>query len=231
MDSIETIRISSIDELEIDSSINGIIFDYGGTLDSRGDHWSHIILDSYRSTGLDIHVDAFIDAYIYGERALASRPAILQTDTFRELMRKKITIETDWLLANKHITLADAKLAGRIADRCYEHARECVAESSRTLNRLAGSYPMVLVSNFYGNINAVLSDFGIRDCFKTVIESAVVGIRKPDPGIFRLGIDALGLRAGEVLVVGDSISKDILPAQSLGCRTALVTGRPWPPKI
>ena len=41
---------------ETDSGIKGIIFDYGGTLDSRGDHWSHIILDAYRGSGRDITI-------------------------------------------------------------------------------------------------------------------------------------------------------------------------------
>ena len=57
--------------------------------------------------------------------------------------------------------------------------------------------------------------------------SAVVGIRKPDPRIFRLGVDALGLPPKEILVVGDSLKKDILPAESIGCRTAWLKGKGW----
>ena len=86
---------------------------------------------------------------------------------------------------------------------------------------------MVLVSNFYGNIGAVLREYGINSYFRDVIESAVVGVRKPDPAIFRLGTDALGLPPDEVLVVGDSIGKDIVPARSIGCETAWIEGKPW----
>ncbi|MDE6812208.1 MAG: HAD-IA family hydrolase, partial [Duncaniella sp.] len=56
-----------------------------------------------------------------------------------------------------------------------------------------------------------------------------VGVCKPDPASFQLGVDALGLSPSDVLVVGDSMSKDILPASSIGCMTALIEGRPWPP--
>ncbi|MGN1252333.1 MAG: HAD family hydrolase, partial [Muribaculaceae bacterium] len=63
--------------------------------------------------------------------------------------------------------------------------------------------------------------------FKGVIESAVVGVRKPDPAIFMLGVVALGLKPEEVLVVGDSLRKDILPARSIGCHTAWIKGRGW----
>ena len=85
----------------------------------------------------------------------------------------------------------------------------------------------MLVSNFYGNISRVLDDFGIGKYFKEVIESAVVEIRKPDPRIFEKGVEALGLSPEEVLVVGDSYKKDILPAQEAGCRTLWLKGRGW----
>ena len=86
---------------------------------------------------------------------------------------------------------------------------------------------MVLVSNFYGNIESVLKTYNLDKYFKTIVESAVVGVRKPDPAIFGLGVDALGLKPEEVLVVGDSVSKDIVPARALGCATACIQGRPW----
>ena len=34
-------------------NIKGIIFDYGGTIDSRGVHWSEIIWDGYCKAGAD----------------------------------------------------------------------------------------------------------------------------------------------------------------------------------
>ena len=86
---------------------------------------------------------------------------------------------------------------------------------------------MVLVSNFYGNMPTVLGEFGLDGLFVSVVESAVVGIRKPDPRIFALGVDALQLPARDVTVVGDSYYKDILPARSLGCRTVWIKGLGW----
>ena len=54
-----------------------------------------------------------------------------------------------------------------------------------------------------------------------------MGVRKPDPAIFMLGVVALGLEPRQVLVVGDSLRKDILPARSIGCHTAWIKGRGW----
>ncbi len=85
----------------------------------------------------------------------------------------------------------------------------------------------MLVSNFYGNIESVLSDFNLLGYFRSIIESAVVGVRKPDPRIFSLGVEALGLKPSEVLVVGDSYKKDIVPAESIGCKVAWLKGKGW----
>ena len=86
---------------------------------------------------------------------------------------------------------------------------------------------MVLVSNFYGNIATVLREFSLDGIFQHIVESAVVGIRKPDPRIFTLGVEALGLDPSEIVVVGDSIDKDIIPARQAGCHTVWIKGEGW----
>ena len=83
------------------------------------------------------------------------------------------------------------------------------------------------MSNFYGNMETVLQEFGFDGLFQQVIESAVVGIRKPDSRIFTLGVKALGLQPHEVLVVGDSMSKDMVPAKDAGCWTVWLKGEGW----
>ena len=42
-----------------------------------------------------------------------------------------------------------------------------------------------------------------------------------------LGAVALGLQPDEVMVIGDSLTKDILPAESAGFRTAWIKGPGW----
>lgn len=211
-------------------NIKGIIFDYGGTIDSRGTHWSEILWDGYREAGLDgkITKEQFRDAYVYAERYLATNVVILPEDNFHVLLLKKVEIEMRDLVEKGLLTKQEAEeKAPVVADYCYEQARGCTSEASEVLEALSKRYPMVLVSNFYGNIEAVLKDFGLKKFFPTIIESAVVGVRKPDPAIFKMGVDALGLKPEEVLVVGDSFKKDILPSLSLGCKVAWLKGKGW----
>jgi len=210
------------------TELKGIIFDYGGTIDSRGVHWSEVIWDGYRNCGVDISKELFRDAYVHAERELARVRHILPGDNFHDLLLKKMKIELKWLVDGGHLQAnAVETYAESIANYCYEAARSSIEEARPTLEKLAAVYPMMLVSNFYGNVDSVLRDFDLRRYFKGVIESAVVGIRKPDPTIFRLGVVALGLEPEEVLVIGDSLKKDILPARSIGCRVAWLKGKGW----
>ena len=210
------------------ATVKGIIFDYGGTLDSRGDHWSEVLWRGYVEAGAEVDKAAFRDAYVYAERELARTRHILPQHNFRDVLLIKVGIELEYLANAGNLRCGDSTaLAQKIAGYGYDAARRCIEEARGVLETLYARYPLVLVSNFYGNIESVLADFGISRYFKTVIESAVVGVRKPDPRIFQLGVEALGLSPEEVLVVGDSYKKDILPAESIGCRVAWLKGKGW----
>ena len=206
--------------------IKGIIFDYGGTLDSRGVHWSEVLWQGYQAAGVPIDKETFRKAYVEGERALARERIILPQDNFHTLLRKKVALEISYLPEQPDQGTRD-KWVDQIAAFCDQAARTCIDEARPMLEQLHERYPMMLVSNFYGNIDEVLRDYGIRHLFKGIIESAVVGVRKPNPTLFRLGVDALELEPSEVLVVGDSLRKDIEPAEQLGCQVLWLKGKGW----
>lgn len=208
--------------------IKGIIFDYGGTIDSRGEHWSEVIWRGYQAEAVPVDKATFRDAYVFAERELARTRHILPHHNFHDLLLIKMRIEIQWLVDNNHLPAnAVEKYAAPVAQFCYDAARSSIAEARPTLDALFSRYPMVLVSNFYGNVEAVLTDFDLRRYFRAIIESAVVGVRKPDPKIFSLGVEALGLNPEEVLVIGDSYKKDIIPAESIGCQVAWLKGKGW----
>ncbi len=206
--------------------IKGIIFDYGGTLDSRGVHWSEVLWQGYLQAGVPIDKETFRNAYVEGERALARERIILPQDDFLTLLRKKVALEISHLPLTPDETVTD-QWVDEISTYCDNAARSCINEALPMLEQLHERYPMMLVSNFYGNIDEVLRSYGIRHMFKGIIESAVVGIRKPNPTLFKLGVDALELEPSEVLVVGDSLRKDIEPAEKLGCHVLWLKGKGW----
>lgn len=213
------------------SKIKGIIFDYGGTLDTGGDHWSEVIWDAWQKAGVIADKAEFRECYVYAERELARTLHILPHHNFHDLLLIKMKIELQYLCNLGHFSPDEIEdKAAAIADLCYASAKASVGRAKPVLDALSKKYPMALVSNFYGNVETVLKDFGIDGYFKKIIESAVVGVRKPDPKIFLLGVEALGLKPEEVLVFGDSLKKDIIPAGKAGCQAIWLKGKGWTPE-
>lgn len=208
-------------------NITGVIFDYGGTIDSRAVHWSEILWDGYQYMEVPVTKELFRECYVHAERELARVRHILPNDDFLDLLRKKVNIELDYLVDKGLIAENSEVVSEGIAQYCYQQARECIEEARPVLEALSQRFPMMLVSNFYGNVDSVLRDFDLRKYFKGVIESAVVGVRKPNPTLFRLGVDALEMPAENIVVVGDSLTKDIIPAESLGCKVLWIKGKGW----
>jgi putative hydrolase of the HAD superfamily len=211
------------------SKIKGIIFDYGGTIDSNGKHWAEVLWDAYEDNRVPVTKDQFREAYVYGERYLATHPVILAEDNFGVLLKKKTDLQFDYLVEKGYLTekSKSSEYSVAISDQCYNFAKHIISSEKAILDALKRKYPMVLVSNFYGNVQAVLSDFDLLKYFDDIIESAVVGVRKPDPAIFGLGVEQLGLPASEIVVIGDSYKKDIVPATKNGCKTIWLKGPGW----
>ncbi len=205
--------------------VKGIIFDYGATIDSNGVHWAEVIWDGYQNNHVEVSKEYFRDAYVFAERAMAKNRIILPDDDFRILMQKKIDLQFSRL---RELGFGlDSDNARAVAEFCYNNAKTSVQTAKPILKELSKRYPLVLVSNFYGNIEAVLRDYDILDLFPIIIESAVVGVRKPDPRIFQMGVDKFDYLPSNVVVVGDSYTKDILPAKTIGCQAIWLKGKGW----
>ncbi len=206
--------------------LKGYIFDYGGTLDTGGQHWGKVIWHAYERQQVPVSEEAFRDAYVHAERTLGRNPIIQPDFTFYKTIETKIRIQLEYLQEKNDVSSVSSYLKP-LTDSLYEATVKETAKSRQVLLQLKQQYPMVLVSNFYGNIATVLKEFKLDGIFDKIIESAVVGVRKPDPQIFTLGVEALGMRPDEVVVVGDSMDKDIIPAGKAGCHTVWFKGEGW----
>ena len=204
----------------------GYIFDYGGTLDTHGCHWGRVIWHAYQHCGVQVTETDFREAYVHAERTLGRNPIIQPDFTFRQTLETKLRFQLEFLHSRTGSSCVLSHLSP-LTSYLYNKTVEETSHSREVLLRLKEHYPMVLVSNFYGNIATVLKEFQLDGIFQRIIESAVVGIRKPDPRIFTLGVEALGLHPEEVVVVGDSIDKDIIPAKTAGCQTIWFKGEGW----
>jgi len=209
------------------TDIQGILFDYGATIDTNGVHWAEVLRNAYKETGVPVDNNAFRKAYIYGERYLATHPVIGPSDNFLTLLLKKTEIQLSFLTENNYLSTQKNDYSAQISRICYDEVKRNISRAKPVLDYLSEKYPMVLVSNFYGNVETVLMDFGLRKYFNDIVESAVVGVRKPNPEIFRLGVERLALPAQNVALTGDSYTKDILPGAQAGCKTIWLKGKAW----
>lgn len=210
-------------------NIKGIIFDYGGTIDSNGKHWAEVLWESYIDQQIPVTKEQFREAYVYGERYLATHPVITPNHNFLQLLEDKVKLQIEYLCDNNYL-FRNPKTSSyylAVSNQCYTFVKSLIDQERLILKQLKDKYPMILVSNFYGNIEAVLDDFKLLDLFDSIIESAVVGVRKPDPAIFKLGVDKLALLPENIVVIGDSHTKDIVPAMKNGCQTIWLKGPGW----
>jgi putative hydrolase of the HAD superfamily len=82
-----------------------------------------------------------------------------------------------------------------------------------------------VVSNSNGSIRDVLESTGLARHLAFVIDSAVVGVEKPDPRIFALALAAARVSAAEAVYVGDLYSVDVLGARAAGIDAVLIDPR------
>ena len=88
-----------------------------------------------------------------------------------------------------------------------------------------------VVSNSNGWARALLDGAGLAADLDFVIDSAVVGVEKPDPRIFVLGLEQAGVAAHEAVYIGDLYSVDVLGSRAAGLEAILLDPRGlWGPR-
>jgi|YelNatPaOPRAMG01_1025707.scaffolds.fasta_scaffold00724_23 putative hydrolase of the HAD superfamily len=202
-----------------------ILFDFGGTLDTDGIHWSEKFFEAYEYNNISVSKDDFKKAFVYSEKKISRiiKPDFDLQITFRaqivnqlEFLKNKISFDDDFY-----------SITDKIIEYCYSSVIRNVKTSKEILNLLLPEYSLGLISNYYGNLENVLEELSLKNYFSIIIDSAKVEIRKPDPQIFRCALDSLNLSSNDVLVVGDSYKNDIEPAKSLGCKTIWLRNNGW----
>jgi epoxide hydrolase-like predicted phosphatase len=96
----------------------------------------------------------------------------------------------------------------------YEELNQRMVALAKKLHR---RYRLALLSNATPLLDRLLCDLAINGLFDDVVNSSRVGLRKPDPEIYVLTFERMGLQAGECLFVDDK-KRNTDVALSLGMR-------------
>lgn len=94
-----------------------------------------------------------------------------------------------------------------------------------TLQRLS-HLRLVIVANQPGATMRVLETLGIDCLFSEVILDSSVGISKPDVAIYEYAARRLHARPESLIMIGDRLDNDIIPAQAIGMKTAWINKVP-----
>ena len=100
---------------------------------------------------------------------------------------------------------------------------ELVPGAKEVLETLAEKYRLAVVSNAMSEVpRQALERFELRRYFVSVTISRDIGIRKPDPEIFRYTLSNMGIESYEAVHVGDSLEEDIQGAKNAGMKAIWV---------
>tara|TARA_R110002072_G_scaffold193973_1_gene351174 strand:+ start:132 stop:770 length:639 start_codon:yes stop_codon:yes gene_type:complete len=138
--------------------------------------------------------------------------------TLAETIRALESLAPGSSLSERSRQLASEELAAHQAGcELIEGALELVDSLRQRGTRVA------LVSNLSTPYVPLIKRLGLHERVDHAIYSCEVGLQKPDPAIFQLALEALGVTADQAVMVGDSLPSDVRGAVAAGMRAIWIS--------
>ena len=195
-----------------------VLFDAGNTLIWL-DH--PYIVQVLREHGAETTMEALMEAE-YGAKLQLdelARNGKLDDDT-----RGKVFFDVIFRHVGVHesavSSVAQRLLARHAEKNLWGNVRERTVETLEELRRRG--YRLGVISNADGRAEEALDVAGLRGHFELVVDSGLVGIDKPDPRIFHLALERMGVHPRDAVYVGDIYEIDVQGARAAGMRAILI---------
>ena len=112
---------------------------------------------------------------------------------------------------------ADARWAADRFVRLLGKQAPMLPNAEATVRRIAAERPVLILTNGITEVQrSRLALSPIGDVVSGMVVSQEAGVSKPDPALFRLACDRLGIAPREALMIGDSITSDVAGANRAG---------------
>jgi putative hydrolase of the HAD superfamily len=185
---------------------NAVIFDLGGVVMGSP---LHAIAAYERELAIP---SGFVNRHVVATGAAGA---------WSQLERGEVTLDAFYPLFDAECAAAGHALSARammerIAIAAQPRPRMLTAIRSI---RARGLRTAALTNNWLGDGTRQRDWLG--EVFEVVIESAVEGLRKPDPRIYQIALARLGVAAAETVFL-DDIGRNLKPARELGMSTIKV---------
>ena len=187
--------------------IRAVLFDFGGVISSSP-------------------FEAF--AHLEAERSLpaefirtvnATNP---DTNAWAKLERGEVDLETFGSLWSDEARTLGHELDGRLVlERLAGEIRPAMVDAIRACRT---RYKTACLTNNFTRAEAILSEevAAVYRLFDAILESRVLGVRKPDPRFYELACEALDVEPHECVFL-DDLGVNLKPARQLGMHTIKVT--------
>ncbi len=124
-----------------------------------------------------------------------------------------------------NVDVSDERLERAVATglEYVGHALTPRTDVMETLARLRnGGLKIGLISNCLADTSKLWPSTPFAPLFDTVVLSYEVGMMKPDPGIYQLACERLGVQPGDCLYIGDGGSGELTGASNVGMDAVLI---------
>jgi epoxide hydrolase-like predicted phosphatase len=171
-----------------DGQIKAMIFDFGSVLVQMGDEAPRWALAEQLGVSLK-------DLY----------RLIFDSETAARAMVGELTIDQHWQAVVAALGVPPDELPAVKAQ--FWEADWVNQELVEYIRRLRPDYKVGLLSNAWDDLRQVMQErFHFNGLFDDLVISAEVGLAKPDPRIFHLAVERLGVKPSEALFVDDVLA-------------------------
>ena len=184
--------------------INAIIFDFGRVISSQKP------LSLFRSYENDL-----------GLAPDTINQIMFSSPLWQEALVGRKTAKEFWSAIGPELGLKSSEKIDEFRRRY--HADESINEGVLNLIRqLHGRYKLAVLSNSPPGLDRWLADWGIRELFDVVFCSGDEGLIKPDPAVYKLTLQRLGVLPHEAVFIDDT-EGHVEAARKLGIHGIIFT--------
>jgi len=185
--------------------IKAIIFDIGGVfLDQKKGYRKKIIRDLYKKTGVKVRVTPSLKKL--NDKLAIGKGSLL------ELIKKSVHEQNENKISKRE--------AEKAYERSYENCSPINKEMIKLRKALKKVYRIYVLSDTNYLHASINKKRGVYDGFNKVFLSNEIGIKKPDPRIFKYMFKKINLKPEETIFIDDK-EENIKTAKKLGMNAIL----------
>jgi len=200
-----------------------VLFDIFGTLvviedmEAELDAWLRRFYDCLKTHGLDIPRESFNEWCLHH---IGQEPPPPDKEDLTIFERR---IQAVFSSAGLRVNPTDIRQTSAMLLEVWNDYAVIDPDCHPLLQELSQQYRLGVISNYDHPpyIHRVLNDLDLKKYFNTIVISGDYEFKKPDPRIFHLALEELGLKPEDAVYLGDA-EEDIIGARAAGIQPVLI---------